>query len=429
MVLSDSRPSEARATPRGFAERFRAFSDRALLALRYRRVLITRKYLPVGRAVHRKLGLAGKPQGVNLAAYIRAEMGLGEAARGVAAALDAAGIPFNVINFEDGNPSRHNDTTWAHKEVPNSASSDTTLLCINFDNVLNARFRLPRSVFNNRYVIGSWYWELADFPDEWLFSFSVVNEVWAASHFMQDAFAVKSTVPVVRIPPVVQLTSAGSHSPEYFNLPQRRFMFLTMADARSALERKNPLGAVKAFKQAFGKDESVGLILKINNPDYVRLEMEALKEELHGCENIFLLDQVMTRAEVNSLLALADCFVSLHRAEGFGLPPAEAMSLGKPAILTRWSGNVDYMTPDNSIGIDYQLVPIERDHGYYRAGQYWADPDVEQAAYWMKRVAREPELVGKIGAQAKETIRRDYSPEVVGNKIAQRLEYIRRSRW
>jgi glycosyltransferase involved in cell wall biosynthesis len=429
MALSDIPHSEDGASPRGFAARFNAFSDRVLRALRYRRVLITRKYLPLRHAVHRKLGFAGKPQGVNLAAYIRAEMGLGEAARGTAAALEAAGIPFNVINFQDGNPSRHNDTTWAHKEAPNRAPSDTTLLCINFDNVLNARFRLPRAAFNNRYVIGSWFWELADFPDEWLFSFSVVNEVWVASRFMQDAFSVKATVPVVRIPPVVQLMEAGSHSREYFNLPQRRFLFLTMADARSSLERKNPLGAVRAFKEAFGDDESVGLILKINNPDYVQPEMEALKEELRGCENIFLLDQVMTRPEVNSLLALADCFVSLHRAEGFGLPPAEAMSLGKPAILTNWSGNVDYMTANNCIAIDYQLVPIERDHGYYRVGQCWADPDVEQAAHWMKRVARDPDLAARIGSHAQETIRREYSPEVVGRQIARRLEYIRRSRW
>lgn len=84
-------------------------------------------------------------------------------------------------------------------------------------------------------------------------------------------------------------------------------------------------------------------------------------------------------------LARCDCVVSLHRSEGFGLVPAEAMNFGKPVIMTNWSGNKDYMSRDNSIGIDYQLVRLAKDYGPYKAGQYWAEPDVEQAAYWMKK--------------------------------------------
>ena len=103
------------------------------------------------------------------------------------------------------------------------------------------------------------------------------------------------------------------------------------------------------------------------------------------------------------------------------------MSLGKPAIITNWSGNTDYMTPDNSIGIDYQLVKLGQDYGPYKADQYWAEPDIEQAAYWMKKIAGDSELARKIGMRGQETINSEFSPEAVGRIIKERLEQIRRN--
>src|SRR5205814_4759773 len=110
-------------------------------------------------------------------------------------------------------------------------------------------------------------------------------------------------------------------------------------------------------------------------------------------------------------LALSDCFISLHRSEGFGLGPAEAMSLSKPVILTKWSGNTDYMTSDNSIGIDYELVPVAKEYGPYRPDQLWAEPDLDRAALWMKRLAEDQELARKIGRLGLETIKNEFSPK------------------
>ena len=62
---------------------------------------------------------------------------------------------------------------------------------------------------------------------------------------------------------------------------------------------------------------------------------------------------------LSSLIALCDCYVSLHRAEAFGLPIAQAMWLGKPVIATAYSGNLDYMTPENSYLVRSRLVPID----------------------------------------------------------------------
>jgi len=201
-----------------------------------------------------------------------------------------------------------------------------------------------------------------------------------------------------------------------------------MFDTSSVLQRKNPLGVLSAFKKAFPNDDpNVGLIMKFNNPDYQQPVLQAVREEMAGQENLFLLDQVMDRDEVNSLIRLSDCFVSLHRSEGFGLGPAEAMSVGKPTIITNWSGNTDYMTEDNSIGIDYELVKLGKDYGPYKAHQYWAEPDLEQAAYWMKTIVNDSELAKSIGSRAQETMSSEFSPEAVGRAIQRRLEQIRRN--
>jgi glycosyltransferase involved in cell wall biosynthesis len=366
------------------------------------------------------------PRGINLVGYIRAESGLGAAARGMASALEFAGIPFNVINLESGNYSRHTDLTWSHKEVRRS-DYDISVVCVNPDQSFHLRTQVPVNVLGNRYVIGYWFWELPELPDEWMDAFAFTDEVWAASRFIGEAVSRKSSVPVVHIPPVVTLNQGKTFSRSELGLPERSFLFLAMFDTRSVLQRKNPLGVLRAFKAAFPRDDSasVALVMRFNNADPSDPVFQGLQEEMAGHENIVVLDGVMDRDEVTSLIKACDCFVSLHRSEGFGLGPAEAMSLGKPAIVTNWSGNIDYMTEDNSIAIDYELVKLGQDYGPYKAHQHWAEPDLEQAAHWMKKIVHDPDLAKRIGARAQETIHSNFSPDAVGKKIQARLEEIR----
>lgn len=371
---------------------------------------------------------ANAPEGVNLVGYIRADMGLGTAARGLAAACDAAGVPFNVINMEHGNYSSHTDLSWAHKEVRES-HYDITVVCVNPDNSFYLRTQIPPEVLGDRYVIANWYWELPEMPDEWLAEFEYVDEVWAATNFIKDALSRKAPVPVVRVPPVVQLSHGKTFSRPELGLPENRFLFLAMFDTKSVLERKNPLAVLRAFKSAFASnDDNVGLVLKFNNPDYEQPVLHELRDELAACVNVFVIDRLLSRDELTSLLGECDCFVSLHRSEGFGLGPAEAMSLGKPAIITNWSGNTDYMTGDNCVSVDYELVPLVRDYGPYKAHQRWAEPDLDQAAHWMKKLAAEPELARQIGLRGRQTILSEFSPDAAGKIVRARLAEIRGAR-
>jgi glycosyltransferase involved in cell wall biosynthesis len=382
-----------------------------------------RRRLPLKFYAARHFDLKPEIMGVNLAGFIRAEMGLGEAARGMAMALEAAKIPFNIINLETST-SRQEDQSWIHKEAARS-NYQFSILNVNPDSRLQLRTHVSSQVLAAPYVIGNWFWELSEFPEEWMQEFAFVNEVWAPSRFTQEAISFKSPVPVIRVPPVVQPELQPGFSRSDFELPERCCLFLVVFAMRSVMERKNPLGAIQAFKKAFpDKESSVGLVVKINNSDYQPAELRKLKDEIGQQNNITIIDRDMRRAELNALIWLSDCFVSLHRSEGFGLGPAEAMSFGKPVIATNWSGNTDYMTAENSIGIDYTLVKLEKDYGPYKLPQHWAEPDIDQAAYWMKRIVQEPELARAIGARGQETIRAEFSAEAIGRRIRQRLEYI-----
>ncbi|HET8782753.1 MAG TPA: glycosyltransferase [Pyrinomonadaceae bacterium] len=390
---------------------------------RLARIVRAKKRFRAARAAGR-VATTAQP-GVNLIAYMRAEMGLGVVSRGMAAALEVANVPFNVLNIESGTFSRHTDYSWKHKEVSRS-DYDTTIVFMNPDQSLHLRSQVPATTLGDRYVIANWYWELPELPDEWLKDFEFVDEVWVASQFIADAVSQKAPVPVVRMPPVVLLSRDTGLSRKQLGLPENCYLFLAMLDTNSVLQRKNPLGVLRAFKAAFdASDASVGLVMKFNDPDYREPTLQRVREEVAGWQNVFVIDRIMNRAEVSSLINACDCFVSLHRSEGFGLGPAEAMSLGKPAIITNWSGCVDYMTADNSIAIDYELVKLGRDYGPYKAHQQWAEPDVEQASYWMKKLAGDPELGLRLGQNGQQTIAKLYSPQAVGQKIRTRLEQIR----
>jgi glycosyltransferase involved in cell wall biosynthesis len=196
-----------------------------------------------------------------------------------------------------------------------------------------------------------------------------------------------------------------------------------MYDTQSVTERKNPAGSIAAFRAAFAPtDQTVGLVVKINNFD--ESEGEKLRLLIGDHKNIYLITRTLTRYEVDSLLACCDCFVSLHRAEGFGLPIAEAMALGKPVIATHWSGNADFMDETCAACVDFQIRQLGCNYGPYDAHQLWAEPSIESAARWMRTLYAEPTTARRIGAGGRTRIRESFSDNAVGKLIRTRLAQI-----
>ena len=346
------------------------------------------------------------PLGLNIAGNITHNTGVGESARLCRNACEAAGIAHHIVDAED---------------ETQQAMYRTSVFHVNADQLPEVHARMPHVFDASAYNIGVWHWELPQLPDELAQSAAPLDEIWAPSEFIQNAISSKVSIPVVHMPHGVAVTEFDPCNPEEFGVPSARFTFLCMFDLASVMERKNPLGAVEAFRRAFPNDSNVALLVKAGQAARHRREYAELAGQLRGIPNICLTDRMLPRAGVNGLLSACDAVVSLHRSEGFGLILAEAMDLGKPVVATGWSGNMDFMTSANSCPVAYKLVTLDRAHGPYRAGQQWAEPDVDDAARLMRRVVDDAEFRIEISTRARHTIRSKFSPAAAGARYRDRL--------
>ncbi|MGG1877277.1 glycosyltransferase [Paenibacillus cisolokensis] len=385
--------------------------------------LLLKKAYPIEKKQHETLNNEFK-KGVNLVGYARAEMGIGESCRIAANNMNAVGIPFGIMNFKGTNSARMSDLTWIDKEMDAPLYS-VNVFHINAEQMMEVYAEYGNLLFQNRYNIGFWHWELPDFPDEWLEACELVDEIWAPSTFVVDSIAMKSPVPVVKIPHSIEVRIEEPRDRTYFGLPEDAFLFLSMYDIKSYQERKNPNASIKAFKGAFGPmDESVGLVIKVNSYNSSLDELSNLYNLIGDYTNIYIIKETLSRNDTNALLAVIDSYVSLHRSEGFGLGLAEAMYLGKPVIGTNWSSNIDFMNSVNSCLVRYRLINVGKDQGPYKAYQYWADPDIDHASDYMKRLVTDSDYYSSVASKGEAFIKEYYSPHAIGRLIQKRLEYI-----
>lgn len=365
-----------------------------------------------------KAGIAG----VNLIGCIRAETGLGQSCRLVAGALDASGLPFGIYNYQQVSGIRKEEHSWDDK-ISDNTPYNVNLFHINPYEVPLAVTMLKPTLWKGRYNIAFWLWELEEFPSEWTFALKCFHEIWTPSEFSSESIRRVTDKPVLAMPYYLTAPTDSALTRSRFGLPEDIFLFLTMYDTGSTMERKNPMGAVRAFKRAFSPEDSgVGLVVKLNNPS--KKDLQILRQELSGYKNIWLLPEIYTKIETNSLISLVDAMISLHRAEGFGLAPAEAMLLGTPVISTNWSSTTEFMDNESACLVDYQLVPIAEDIGPYKKGQRWADPDLKQAAGFMRHLYEEPKYRAQLAENAKRRVKTLLGKEQASEKIVRRLAEI-----
>jgi glycosyltransferase involved in cell wall biosynthesis len=207
-----------------------------------------------------------------------------------------------------------------------------------------------------------------------------------------------------------------------FGLPADRLLVLMMYDFHSYQYRKNPQAAIAAFRSAAGRCPGMGLVVKTINGSAHPEALAELREQLRDLPDVVFIDQFLSRQDTWDLQACCDVLLSLHRAEGFGLAPAEMMSLGKAVVATGWSANMDFMTADNSMPVRYSLKPLDRDLGAYGPGPMWAEADVEHAAWCLEQLARDEGLRSRMGSRAAQDIQRQLSPEAVGQMVRERLQ-------
>lgn len=335
--------------------------------------------------------------GINLIGNIQAATGLGQSCRLIASVLEHGTLPFSVYQYHQLGIMQNQATRFDEK-MSSELPYNINIIHINPHELGLAFQQLGKSVWDTRYNIGFWAWELEELPDEWLPCFRCLNEVWAPSEFTAKSIRAKTKLPVVSVPYHVDVSIEKEYTREDFGLPQNQFLFLMMYDKTSTSERKNPQAVLEAFKRAFRPEEAAGLVVKINN--CTEEEIRDLKAELKDYPHTCFITEVMDRNRVNNLIRCVDALVSLHRAEGFGLILAEAMLLGTPVIATNWSSNTEFMTKECSCLVDYNFIEIQEDMGLFKKGNRWADADVDQAAMYMRKLYEEPEYCRELAARA-----------------------------
>jgi glycosyltransferase involved in cell wall biosynthesis/SAM-dependent methyltransferase len=364
---------------------------------------------------------AAGPNGVNVAGYFRSIVGVGEAARQVVGALQSAGVEVATVEL-DASASRQDESLGAGPG--GSARHGVNLICVNADVLVPFADKVGPEFFAGRYSIGMWWWEVSTFPERWMSSFEHVDEVWAGSRHVADALSAVSPVPVVHVPQPVRIEPPAPVGREALGLPDG-YLFLFSFDYHSVFERKNPLAAIEAFRAAFATGEGAQLVIKTINHDQHPRDHARLVEAAAQHPDVHLYERYVSRADRDAITAGCDCYVSLHRSEGFGFTVAEAMALGRPAIVTAYSGTMDFTTAANSYLVDHELVPIGPGADPYPPDGVWAAPDVEHAARLMRAAFEDPEEARRKGERAREDLAERHSPEAAGRIMRARLDRIR----
>lgn len=364
-----------------------------------------------------------RPQGFNIVGYVFAELGVGEAARTMARAARSAAIPYSLCDVGYQTENRQSDMRAAEHAVDRFFPVD--MLYVNADQTQNTLQYLDRTGRPRAdYRIGFWHWEQPRLPEAYWSGFEGLNEVWVPTAFVHAAISAVSPVPVFKVPHAVDFVVDPRWIRASFGIPTNRFVVLVMYDFDSYRFRKNPEAAIAAFKLAARGRTDMTLVIKTINSSKYGDDYAALKADVAELDSVVFLDEVFSRDQIYGLEANCDCMLSLHRAEGFGFGPAEMMYLGKPVIATGWSGNMEFMTHDNSFPVNYELKPLAKPLGAYAAGLDWAEPDIEHAAACLRQVVEDRALAQDIGRRARQTMQTRFSPEAIGKQYLERLAWI-----
>lgn len=354
-----------------------------------------------------------------------APIGMGEQLRSHLQAGNAVGLhhrAFDIFRYAQRTDPAH--ASLVEKLERRDVPPGIRIFHINGDEVdrVIEAFEAQGNEFAAGYNIVVPAWELPTYPTEWAKKLRRFDETWALSAFIQSALAAAGiTAPLIG--QAIEAPPGPLLSRRHFGIRESAFVLLTFFDLSSYASRKNPFAVIEVFNRlrAEAPFRDVHLVLKAKNGERDAQEWAA---GVATDPQIQVIDTPLDTLGVRSLINACDCFVSLHRAEGFGRGPGEAMALGRLAMATGWSGNVDFMTERNALLVGHAMVKLARDEYPNWRGQSWADPDIAHACALLRPVLDDPARGAAIARRGQTEVLRSHGNRAVGLRILARLQEI-----
>lgn len=278
--------------------------------------------------------------------------------------------------------------------------------------------RLPRLLAPRFKNVGLIFWELPVIPRSWVPSLRLFDALMVSSQYVRHSL--ETALPEVRTifaehPLQLQLHNIPSDNGivrKALGLQQTDLVYASSFDLRSDFSRKNPLAVLDAFQSAFPDVPDVRLVIKANGrpgDGGAHPVVRRILEQVAADPRIIFVSETMPYERVMALYAACDVYISLHRAEGLGLGPMEAMLLGKLVVATGYSGNMTYMTQQNSMPVPYRLIEPTHTGWQYRKtfagnGAAWAEPDMHAAVSALRMAYEQPAQRKRLAQAARDDI-------------------------
>jgi glycosyltransferase involved in cell wall biosynthesis len=367
--------------------------------------------------------LMQRPLGVELAGFLESAVGAGEAARRYLGALRSIGVPVRARDVEL--PGRDPAQTAFHDGGRfGLRTTRCNLICLNPEQLLPYLASSAAPSGRRRATVAAWNWEVDVLPPGWADAAGEVAEIWACSEFTASFIRAGTGASVISVPPPLTIATASPSEAPGPALPAGPRV-LVIFDYLSTIQRKNPVGAIEAYRQAFAPGDGAQLIVKSVNGVHRAEAREQVERAAGGRRDIVLMDGTISGAALDALVATCDCLLSVHRSEGFGLSLADAMAAAKPVVATAYGGNTEFMSSSNSYLVPYEITSVGDGCEHYPPEAHWAEPDISNAAAALREIAGDTDAARERGLLARADVRELLAPQRIGWLMAERFAVLR----
>jgi glycosyltransferase involved in cell wall biosynthesis len=349
-------------------------------------------------------------------------------------ALNESPYQISVINFDMDNPAPKALGSKPAGLPQGVNPAAINLIHLNAESIPLIFAFFDHALYENSYNIGYFFWELDKIPKCHLLALKMLDEIWVSSEYNREIYANYTSLPVINVGMAVEkLPVKPVADRRKFGLPESAFLFLTTFDSFSFIQRKNPLAAIESFQAAFPLGtEPAALVIKTQNRTKVddppqRRIWDKIDRHCAEDRRIIVLNETMAYADVLNLKKSCDCYLSLHRSEGWGFGLIESMQCGIPVIATAYGGNMDFCKEDNFFPVSYDLVePIQTEYIYVERGSRWAQPHIKDAARQMRTVFNDQKLATQRAKRAREFVEKSFSVQPISSRYSARIREIKR---